>query len=102
MYVFHFILHAFLDFTTHRYYASLSGALAILNLIPCYFLDGQWALLAFIEYFLPTLVKRQSVRATIYHVTLLLGSTLLLVNIFYGLWNLRGEGILSLGRLAAK
>ena len=80
----------------NRYYASLSGALAILNMIPCYCLDGQWTLLAFIEYFLPRFIKNESIRGVIYHLTLVLGSTLLLVNFLYGLWNLRGEGFLSL------
>ena len=80
----------------YRYYASLSGALAMLNMIPCYCLDGQWTLLAFIEYFLPKYIKSNSVRATVYHIILLFGSTLLLVNVMFGLWNLRGEGILSL------
>ncbi|XP_065057719.1 membrane-bound transcription factor site-2 protease-like [Rhopilema esculentum] len=77
------------------YFASLSGALAILNMIPCYCLDGQWTLLAFMEYFLKRLVKSEVVRIAMYHVTLLLGTGLLLLNLVFGLWNLRGQGILS-------
>ena len=79
-----------------RYYASLSGALAILNMIPCYWLDGQWSLLAFIEYFLPRFIKNDSIRAIIYHITLVICSSLLLVNFVYGIWNLRHKGILSI------
>jgi len=78
------------------YYASLSGALAILNMIPCYWLDGQWSLLAFIEYFLPRFIKNDSIRAIIYHITLVICSSLLLVNFVYGIWNLRHKGILSI------
>ena len=79
-----------------RYYASLSGALAILNMIPCYWLDGQWTLLAFIEYFLPRFIKNDSIRAIIYHMSLVIGSTLLLVNFVFGIWNLRHKGMLSI------
>ena len=80
----------------NRYYSSLSGALAILNMIPCYCLDGQWALLAFMEYFLRRFIKSDSIRAVLYHLTLASGSSLLLINILYGLWNLKNEGVLSL------
>eukprot|EP00795_Rhopilema_esculentum_P017202 gene17202-8744_t len=36
--------------------------------------DGQWTLLAFMEYFLKRLVKSEVVRIAMYHVTLLLGT----------------------------
>eukprot|EP00112_Aurelia_sp_Birch-Aquarium-sp1_P005775 Seg1654.8 transcript_id=Seg1654.8/GoldUCD/mRNA.D3Y31 product="Membrane-bound transcription factor site-2 protease" protein_id=Seg1654.8/GoldUCD/D3Y31 len=77
------------------YFASLSGALAILNMIPCYCLDGQWALSAFIEYFLPRFVKSSTIRSVICHFILLFGTSLLAVNFTFGLWNLRGQGVLS-------
>ena len=91
---FSFVSCSLLDHIS-RYFASLSGALAILNMIPCYCLDGQWTLLAFMEYFLKRLVKSEVVRIAMYHVTLLLGTCLLLLNVVFGLWNLRGQGILS-------
>ena len=84
----------FLDYL-FSYFASLSGALAILNMIPCYCLDGQWALSAFIEYFLPRFIKSSKIRAVICHFILLFGTSLLAVNFIFGLWNLRGQGVLS-------
>lgn len=78
------------------YFASLSGALAILNMIPCYCLDGQWALMAFIEHFLARIITNGSIRAIIYHAVLFTSTVLLLVNIIFAFWNLRGQGVLSL------
>ncbi|CAK8694143.1 unnamed protein product [Clavelina lepadiformis] len=33
-----------------QYLFSMSGALALINIVPCYALDGQWAFMAFLDY----------------------------------------------------
>ena len=72
----------------HRYTVSLSGALALLNMVPCYSLDGQWTLMAFIDYLLPPLIQNKVTRTILYHVVLLTGTILLLANIIFALWTL--------------
>lgn len=73
---------------TSRYLISLSGALAILNVVPCYALDGQWILLAFIELSLRSTIPNPETRGLIYTLVLLFGTTLLAVNILIAMYTL--------------
>lgn len=57
-----------------RYVAAFSFALAFFNAVPCYALDGQYILLALIEYCLPSISRYQ-------RWILLFGTSLLVVNI---------------------
>ncbi|CAH1798451.1 unnamed protein product [Owenia fusiformis] len=74
--------------TFSKYLISLSGALAILNVVPCYALDGQWILLAFIELTLRSTVTSQETRSLIYSILILFGSLLLGTNIFIAMFML--------------
>ena len=70
----------------YRYVISLSGALAILNVVPCYALDGQWILLAFIELSLRSTIPNPETRGLIYTVILLCGTMLLAANVANAMW----------------
>lgn len=69
-------------FSTIRYLFSLSGALVILNVVPCYALDGQWILKAFLDLFLPGILPSRPKRNMVFTVVLILGSSLLGLNLF--------------------
>lgn len=69
-----------------RYLISLSGALAILNVVPCYALDGQWILSAFIELTMKSLIKSPEMRTLLYSVIVSFGTLLLGANIVIALW----------------
>ena len=70
-----------------KYLISLSGALVVLNVVPCYALDGQWILHAFIEMSLGPFVTRHA-RTAIFTSLLMLGTALLATNIIIALWSL--------------
>ena len=72
-----------------KYLASLSGALALLNVVPCYALDGQYILKSVVDLFLPPDRFSRTCRDVVYRGFRLLGSMLILVNVllaFYNLW----------------
>lgn len=69
-----------------KYLISLSGALAILNVVPCYALDGQWILSALIELTLKSVIKTHEKRTLLYTVVLSYGTLLLSANIIIALW----------------
>ncbi|XP_014787252.1 membrane-bound transcription factor site-2 protease [Octopus bimaculoides] len=71
-----------------KYLISLSGALVIINVIPCYALDGQWICRAFIEFCLRPIIPNVEVRNTIYSVILIYGTIILLANVFIAMWTL--------------
>lgn len=71
-----------------RYLISLSGALAILNVVPCYALDGQWILMSFIELSLRSIIPDTETRSFIYTVLLLFGTLLLFTNITIAMYML--------------
>ena len=71
-----------------RYLISLSGALALLNVVPCYALDGQWILLAFIELSLRSVISDPEIRGLIYSILLLFGIILIGTNIVILRWNI--------------
>lgn len=69
-----------------RYVVSLSGALAVVNSVPCFALDGQWMLNALLEATLVTVVTERQKRELIGFFLLLAGSALLAANVALGLW----------------
>ena len=74
--------------TPPRYLVSLSGALALLNMVPCYSLDGQWALFALADYALSSYIPHEDQRNTLCNIVLTLGTLLLVSNIILALWTL--------------
>uniref|UniRef100_A0A3Q3W0C1 Membrane-bound transcription factor site-2 protease n=1 Tax=Mola mola TaxID=94237 RepID=A0A3Q3W0C1_MOLML len=81
----HLDLPIFLE-TFCKYVVSLSGALAVVNSVPCFALDGQWMLNAFLEATLATVVTDHQKRELIGFFVLLVGSALLAANVALGLW----------------
>jgi len=71
-----------------RYVISLSGALALLNVVPCYALDGQFILLALIELSLTSIVPNAEHRGSIYMLIMMFGTILLSANIVVAMWSL--------------
>ncbi|KAL4624894.1 membrane-bound transcription factor site-2 protease isoform X2 [Arapaima gigas] len=69
-----------------KYVVSLSGALAVVNAVPCFALDGQWMLTSFLEAVLSSLVVEKSNRELLAFFILLGGSALLAANVALGLW----------------
>ncbi|CAH8514811.1 unnamed protein product [Dicrocoelium dendriticum] len=68
------------------YLFSISGALVILNVVPCYALDGQWILHALIDLCLSGLLPCRRKRLAVFHVVLYAGTLLLSVNVALALW----------------
>ncbi|TRZ00022.1 hypothetical protein DNTS_033971 [Danionella cerebrum] len=68
-----------------KYLVSLSGALAVVNSVPCFALDGQWMLTALLEATLSSVVPERNNRELI-GFFLLGGSALLAANVALGLW----------------
>ncbi|XP_007908777.1 membrane-bound transcription factor site-2 protease [Callorhinchus milii] len=69
-----------------KYLLSLSGALAVINAVPCFALDGQWMLSSFLEITLGSLIVEKQNRELVGFFILLLGSALLASNVVLGLW----------------
>ncbi len=74
--------------TLCMYIISLSSALALLNMVPAYFLDGQWALMSLVELWCERSLPDPSHRKRLCNVILTFGSILLLLNIGLALWTL--------------
>ncbi|KAM6953542.1 membrane-bound transcription factor site-2 protease [Aplochiton taeniatus] len=72
--------------TFFKYVISLSGALAVVNSVPCFALDGQWMLSALLEATLVSVVTERQRRELIGFFLLLGGSALLAANVALGLW----------------
>ena len=73
--------------TLLMYLVSFSSALALLNMVPAYYLDGQWALLALVELCCEGYLQEKT-RRQLCTVVLLAGSVLLGINIALALWTL--------------
>lgn len=71
-----------------KYLISLSGALAILNAVPCYALDGQWIFQAFIESYLTSLIPNPLDRQAVNSLGLLFGTLILMANVALALFTL--------------
>uniref|UniRef100_A0A2K5RC36 Membrane-bound transcription factor site-2 protease n=1 Tax=Cebus imitator TaxID=2715852 RepID=A0A2K5RC36_CEBIM len=69
-----------------KYLISLSGALAIVNAVPCFALDGQWILNSFLDATLTSVIGDNDVKDLIGFFILLGGSVLLAANVTLGLW----------------
>ncbi|CAN8196782.1 unnamed protein product [Coccothraustes coccothraustes] len=69
-----------------KYLISLSGALAVINAVPCFALDGQWILNSFLEATLSSLIVEKQNRELVGFLILLAGSALLAANVALGLW----------------
>ncbi|XP_060566706.1 membrane-bound transcription factor site-2 protease-like [Ruditapes philippinarum] len=69
-----------------KYLISLSGALVILNVVPCYALDGQFICQGFIELMLRSTIPDKEVRGAIYSLTVLFGTVLLALNVIMAMW----------------
>ncbi|KAG9485746.1 membrane-bound transcription factor site-2 protease [Eleutherodactylus coqui] len=69
-----------------KYVISLSGALAVINAVPCFALDGQWILNSFLEATLSSLIVQKENRELLGFFILLAGSILLTANVALGLW----------------
>lgn len=74
--------------TLCMYIASLSSALALLNMVPAYFLDGQWALTVLVEHYFENTIPNPKHRRQICTCILIGGSTLLGMNICLAIWTL--------------
>lgn len=74
--------------TMCNYFVSLSSALALLNMVPAYFLDGQWALTVLVDLFLEKRVPDSNRRALICNCILTCGTLLLVLNLVLALWTL--------------
>ena len=73
--------------TLLMYLVSFSSALALLNMVPAYYLDGQWTLTALVELCCEGHLQERT-RRQICTVVLVTGSALLAVNIGLALWTL--------------
>ncbi|MEE6469272.1 hypothetical protein FKM82_008559 [Ascaphus truei] len=69
-----------------KYLISLSGALAVINAVPCFALDGQWILNSFLEATLSSVIVEKQNRELMGFFILLAGSSLLTANVALGLW----------------
>ena len=69
------------------YIVSFSSALALLNMVPAYYLDGQWTLIALVELSCESHLQEKA-RRQLCTVILVAGSALLGVNIVLALWTL--------------
>lgn len=74
--------------TLCMYFVSLSSALALVNIVPAYFLDGQWALTVLVELLFEKRIPSTAHRNTICNCVLIVGSTLLALNIALAIWTL--------------
>lgn len=72
--------------TVCKYVISLSGALALINVVPCFALDGQYILYGLLELFLSRGIASRPTRQLLYSVIVSFGTVLLLVNIALALW----------------
>lgn len=76
----------FLCLIAFRYIISLSGALAVINAVPCFALDGQWILNSFLEATLSSVIVEKENRELFGFFILLGGTALLTANVVLGLW----------------
>lgn len=74
--------------TMCRYITSLSSALALLNMVPAFFLDGQWTLTALVDIFLEKKIPDAGKRNVICNCILATGSLLLILNVLLAMWTL--------------
>ncbi|KAI6078755.1 Membrane-bound transcription factor site-2 protease [Aix galericulata] len=78
--------HIDMLFVGHPMHLQYTGALAVINAVPCFALDGQWILNSFLEATLSSLIVEKQKRELLGFLILLSGSTLLAANVALGLW----------------
>ena len=74
--------------TLSTYFISLSSALALLNMVPAYFLDGQWALTVLVDLCFEKRIPDPLKRNRICNCILVTGSFLLGLNLCLAVWTL--------------
>lgn len=74
-----------------HYIMSFSGALALLNAIPCIALDGQWILQGLIKLLTQAFPCLRPSRKWLYLFLVLSGTFLLAINVVLGFWKLLGQ-----------
>ena len=74
--------------TLSMYVVSFSSALALLNMVPAFALDGQWALVALLEHYCERTIPNPRHRNTLCTCVLSCGTFLLMANICLALWTL--------------
>ena len=74
--------------TLCTYFISLSSALALLNMVPAYFLDGQWTLVVLMDLLLEKRIPDPKRRRQLCNCILISGSLLLGLNIGLAIWTL--------------
>ncbi|XP_077540520.1 membrane-bound transcription factor site-2 protease [Haemaphysalis longicornis] len=74
-----------------RYVMSFSGALALLNVVPCIALDGQWITQGLIKFLAQPLPWLRPSRKPLYLFVVLGGSLLLALNVVLGFWRLLAQ-----------
>lgn len=72
--------------TLCRYVISFSGALAMLNVVPCIGLDGQWIAGAVIDLLFAKIITNKNKRHVLFLLLVYSGTTLLVVNILLGVY----------------
>ena len=70
------------------YLVSLSGAFAVLNVVPAFALDGQWVTIAMVEAWLQHYIASEKSRRLFCNCILFIGSFLLIANIVLSIINL--------------
>lgn len=73
-----------------HYMLSFSGALALLNVVPCIALDGQWITQGLVKLLVQSMPWLRSSRKGVYLFIVLGGTVLLASNVFLGFWKLFG------------
>lgn len=74
--------------TLCNYIMSLSSALALLNMVPAYFLDGQWTLTVLVDLLLEKRIPDSDRRNLVCNCILTGGTLLLVLNLCLALWTL--------------
>lgn len=74
-----------------HYMLSFSGALALLNVVPCIALDGQWITQGLVKLLVQSMPWLRSSRKGVYLFIVLCGTFLLASNIVLGCWKLFGQ-----------
>lgn len=70
-----------------EYITMLSGGQVVINIMPCFFLDGQYIINILILYLLNFTPLNRNVRQTIMLTITSIGTLLLIINMFYWLVN---------------
>lgn len=91
--------------STFRYLIAFSGAIGLLNLVPCFALDGQYILASILSISINNKHKREFVqmneteRPVLYVLMMLVGTSLLVLNILVSFASLAYSKVSSLLRM---